>query len=73
MGGCQRAAHLQRRGFYNNLIDHSGGDRRAWTGITWYRKHFKLPRARKDGKVFLEFEGLKQAGHFGSTENWSAG
>jgi beta-galactosidase len=49
---------------YNNLIDHSGGDRRAWTGITWYRKHFKLPAGAKDGKVFLEFEGLKQAGHF---------
>ena len=49
---------------YNNFIDHSGGDRRAWTGITWYRKHFKLPAGAKDGKVFLEFEGLKQAGHF---------
>ena len=49
---------------YNNFISHSGGDRQAWTGITWYRKHFKLPAGAKDGKVFLEFEGLKQAGHF---------
>ena len=49
---------------YNNLISHSGGDRHAWTGITWYRKHFKLPAGAKDGKVFLEFEGLKQAGRF---------
>ena len=49
---------------YNNLISHSGGDRQAWTGIAWYRKHFKLPASAKDGKVFLEFEGLKQAGRF---------
>jgi beta-galactosidase len=49
---------------YTDFISHSGGDRRAWTGITWYRKHFKLPASAKDGKVFLEFEGLKQAGHF---------
>src|SRR5471030_2279701 len=28
---------------YTDLISHSGGDRRAWTGIGWYRKHFKLP------------------------------
>jgi beta-galactosidase len=46
------------------IISHSGGDRNAWTGITWYRKNFKLPASAKDGKVFLEFEGLKQAGRF---------
>ncbi|MDR3460414.1 MAG: DUF4982 domain-containing protein [Verrucomicrobiae bacterium] len=49
---------------YTSLISHSGGDRHAWAGITWYRKHFKLPASAKDGKVFLEFEGLKQAGRF---------
>ena len=49
---------------YSAIISHSGGDRKAWTGITWYRKHFKLPASAKDGKVFLEFEGLKQAGRF---------
>ena len=49
---------------YAHIISHSGGDRNAWTGITWYRKHFKLPASAKDGKVFLEFEGLKQAGRF---------
>ena len=49
---------------YTAIISHSGGDRRAWTGIVWYRKHFKLPAGAKDGKVFLEFEGLKQAGRF---------
>jgi beta-galactosidase len=49
---------------YQKIISHSGGDRNAWTGIVWYRKHFKLPASAKDGKVFLEFEGLKQAGRF---------
>src|SRR5450432_4010558 len=49
---------------YNTIISHSGGDRGAWSGITWYRKHFKLPAGAKDGKVSLEFEGLKQAGRF---------
>ena len=49
---------------YAHIISHSGGDRNAWTGIVWYRKHFKLPASAKDGKVFLEFEGLKQAGRF---------
>jgi len=49
---------------YANIISHSGGDRKAWSGITWYRKHFKLPAAANNGKVFLEFEGMKQAGRF---------
>ncbi len=49
---------------YGDFISHSGGDRRAWTGITWYRKHFKLPASAQGGKVILEFEGLKQAGRF---------
>lgn len=32
-------------------------------GITWYRKHFVLPAEfRVDGKAFLEFEGVRQAG-----------
>lgn len=49
---------------YNEIISHSGGDRGAFSGVTWYRKHFKLPARARDGKVFLEFEGLKQAGRF---------
>lgn len=49
---------------YQKLISHSGGDRGAWSGIVWYRKHFKLPASAHDGKIFLEFEGLKQAGQF---------
>jgi len=34
------------------------------TGIAWYRKHFKLPSAAAGGKVFLEFEGVRQGGEF---------
>lgn len=34
------------------------------TGIAWYRKHFKLPAAAKGQKVFIEFEGIRQAGSF---------
>src|SRR5688572_16711186 len=34
------------------------------TGIAWYRKHFKLPASAKGQKIFLEFEGIRQAGDF---------
>ncbi|WP_238387866.1 sugar-binding domain-containing protein [Pararcticibacter amylolyticus] len=34
------------------------------TGIAWYRKHFELPPGSGDGKVLLEFEGIRQAGEF---------
>ncbi len=49
---------------YTQIISHSGGDRHAWAGVVWYRKHFKLPASAAMGKVWLEFEGLKQAGRF---------
>jgi beta-galactosidase len=49
---------------YTDFISHSGGDRHAYAGIAWYRKHFKLPAGAHAGKVILEFEGLKQAGRF---------
>ncbi|MEO6523407.1 MAG: sugar-binding domain-containing protein [Mucilaginibacter sp.] len=32
------------------------------TGISWYRKHFKLPANYADKKIFIEFEGIRQAG-----------
>lgn len=32
------------------------------TGIVWYRKKFKLPKGIKDRKIFIEFEGIRQAG-----------
>ena len=34
------------------------------TSIAWYRKHFKLPLSAKGQKVFIEFEGIRQAGDF---------
>lgn len=34
------------------------------TGIAWYRKHFKLPLNSSGKKIFLEFEGIRQAGEF---------
>ncbi len=49
---------------YDEIISHSGGARHEYMGIAWYRKHFKLPAGAKDGKVFLEFEGIKQAARF---------
>lgn len=30
-------------------------------GIAWYVKNFKLPAAQRDMKVFIEFEGVRQA------------
>ena len=34
------------------------------TGIAWYRKHFTLPKDAAGKKIFLEFEGVRQAGDF---------
>lgn len=31
------------------------------TGVAWYRKHFTLPASARGQKVFLEFEGARQA------------
>ncbi|ALI99872.1 glycoside hydrolase family 2 protein [Rufibacter tibetensis] len=43
--------------FRKDIVDHP-------TGIAWYRKRFKLPASAKGQKVFLEFEGIRQAGDF---------
>jgi len=32
------------------------------TGVAWYRKHFRLPANAAGQKVFIEFEGIRQAG-----------
>lgn len=31
------------------------------TGIAWYRKHFKIPENIEGQKIFIEFEGVRQA------------
>jgi beta-galactosidase len=49
---------------YRNYISHSGGDRGEKNGVGWYRKHFKLPAGADGGKVFIQFDGMRQAGWF---------
>ncbi len=47
---------------FRTIISHGGGDRGTFKGVVWYRKHFKLPANLAGNKVFLEFEGMRQAG-----------
>jgi beta-galactosidase len=47
---------------FRKIISHSGGDMGTYKGIAWYRKHFKLPAGYFGRKIFLEFEGMRQAG-----------
>jgi beta-galactosidase len=50
---------------YRAFIRHSSGDvGEKMLGIGWYRKHFKLPAGADGQKVFLQFDGMRQAGHF---------
>ncbi len=34
------------------------------TGISWYRKHFRVPADSRGRKIFLEFEGVRFGGDF---------
>ena len=61
---------------FRKIISHSGGDRGTYKGLSWYRKHFKLPDNLSGRKIFLEFEGMRQSGdiflngkHVGFYEN----
>jgi beta-galactosidase len=47
---------------FRQIISHSGGDRGTYKGLSWYRKHFKLPARYAGHNIFLEFEGMRQAG-----------
>jgi beta-galactosidase len=50
---------------YRAFISHSGGDQgEKMFGIGWYRKHFKLPASADGQKVFIQFDGMRQAGRF---------
>jgi beta-galactosidase len=50
---------------YRAYITHGGGDRgEKMLGIGWYRKHFKLPANATGKKIFLQFDGMRQAGFF---------
>ena len=45
---------------YDEWITGSG-ETNVWMGIVWYRKHFTLDSAYSGRKVFVEFEGVRQA------------
>jgi beta-galactosidase len=47
---------------FRKIISHSGGDQGTYKGLSWYRKRFKLPANFSDRRIFLEFEGMRQAG-----------
>ena len=47
---------------FRTIISHGGGDRGTYKGLSWYRKHFKLPADLAGSCIFLEFEGMRQAG-----------
>ena len=47
--------------FDNFMEGGHNGERGMFTGKTWYRKHFTLDEKDKDKKVFIEFEGVRQA------------
>jgi beta-galactosidase len=47
---------------FRKIISHSGGDLGTYKGLSWYRKYFKLPASYSGRKIFLEFEGMRQAG-----------
>jgi beta-galactosidase len=49
---------------YRAHIRHNSGDTTEKLGIGWYRKHFKLPASADGQKIFLQFDGMRQAGHF---------
>lgn len=42
-----------------SLLGHRG-EQNQWSGRTWYRKQFTLPESAQGGKVFIEFEGVRQ-------------
>ncbi|PTQ98109.1 beta-galactosidase [Mucilaginibacter yixingensis] len=50
---------------YRAYISHGGGDQsEKMLGIGWYRKHFKVPASATGQKVFIQFDGMRQAGKF---------
>ena len=50
---------------YRQFISHGGGDRgQKMFGTGWYRKHFILPASANGQKIFLQFDGMRQAGRF---------
>jgi beta-galactosidase len=48
---------------FDEIIGKSG-EKSLYMGPACYRKHFKLPADAQGNKVFIEFEGMRQAGRF---------
>ena len=48
----------------------TGSGNYGWAGKTWYRKHFNLDASLAGRKVFIEFEGIHQAGEFYINGTW---
>ena len=48
---------------FDQIISRSG-EAGLYMGPATYRKHFKLPAAAAGNKVFIEFEGMRQAARF---------
>ncbi|HPT94033.1 MAG: sugar-binding domain-containing protein, partial [Limnochordia bacterium] len=44
-------------------VAHDAGDQGVWRGIAFYRKTFSLPESFAGRKVFIEFEGVRQAAY----------
>ncbi len=40
------------------------------TKVVWYRKHFKMPAKHKQQKIFIEFEGARQAAEVWVNGQW---
>lgn len=47
--------------FDNFMEGGHNGERSMFTGKTWYRKTFKLDESWADKKIYVEFEGVRQA------------
>lgn len=47
--------------FDNFMEGGHNGERSMFTGKTWYRKSFVLAENQKDKKIYIEFEGVRQA------------
>ncbi len=49
---------------FDEIIGGRSGEKTLYTGPACYRKHFRLPAEAEGRKVFIEFEGMRQAGRF---------
>ena len=49
---------------FDEITAGRSGEATLYVGPACYRKHFRLPPSAKGNKVFIEFEGMRQAGRF---------